>query len=81
MSQRIVEQVLGKMLTDAGFREAFLGDPEGVAARAGLTLTPPEIDALRRTPRRALAGLAARLDDRICRLCVAAHPDDTESTP
>jgi len=81
MSQRAVEQALGKMLTDSRFREAFLTDPAGAAEGAGLSLTQPELDALTRVPRRALAGLAARLDDRICRLCVDPRPGDPGARP
>ena len=79
MSQRAVEQVLGKMVTDERFREAFLVDPELATRQAGLALAPQETDALCRVPRRALAAFAALLDDRICRLCVAVRPEPMES--
>lgn len=81
MSQRAVEQALGKMLTDSRFREAFLANPVSVVERAGLSLTSPELDALTRVPRRALAGLAARLDDRIGRLYIDAGPETPERAP
>jgi ribosomally synthesized peptide len=70
MSQRAVEQALGKLVTDEGFREAFFTDPPGTARRTGLDLTPKELDALRRVPRHALDVLGAGVDDRICRLHV-----------
>src|SRR5262249_33298834 len=70
MSQRAVEHVLGKLVSDEGFRESFLADPAATAARAGLALTARELDALRRIPSEALACLGARLDDRTCRLYV-----------
>ncbi len=76
MSQRAVEQALGKLVTDEGFREAFFADPREMARRAGLELTPKEIDALARIPRQALAVLCACVDDRICRLHVPS-----ETTP
>lgn len=78
MSQRAVEQVLGKMVTDERFREAFLVNPELATRQAGLDLAPQETDALRLVPRGALAAFAALLDDRICRLCVASRPETTE---
>ena len=74
MSQRAVEQALGKLITDEAFREAFFADAGAAALRAGLTLTPKELDALRRLPRTALDGLCACVDDRICRLYVPIDP-------
>ena len=79
MSQRAVEQALGKLITDEGFREAFFADPAGAAMRAGLELSVPELDALRRLPRRTLDGLCACVDDRICRLYVPAERADPPS--
>jgi hypothetical protein len=68
MSQRAVEMTLGKLVTDAAFREHFFGRPEETALQAGLDLSPHELQALMGVPRDALAALCARLDDRICRL-------------
>jgi hypothetical protein len=65
--------VVGRLVTDEGFREAFLADPAGTAARAGLDLSPTELDALIRIPRAALASLCACVDDRICRLYLPAR--------
>jgi hypothetical protein len=79
VSQRAVEQVLGKMVTDERFREAFLVNPESAALQTGLALGRDEITALRRIPRELLDAFAAKLDGRICRLCVAARPEPTES--
>jgi len=70
MSQRAVEQTLGKLITDEGFRRAFFGDPAAAALRAGLALTAKELEALSRIPARAVATLCACVDDRICRLAV-----------
>jgi hypothetical protein len=70
MSQRAVEQTLGKLITDEGFRKAFFADPAGTALRAGLELTGKELEALSRIPARAVATLCACVDDRICRLPV-----------
>jgi hypothetical protein len=79
MSQRAVEQVLGKMVTDEQFREAFLVDPESATLQTGLALARHEVAALRRIPRKLLDAFAAQLDGRICRLCVAARLEPTES--
>ncbi|MBM4440139.1 MAG: hypothetical protein FJ027_06945 [Candidatus Rokubacteria bacterium] len=72
MSQRAVERVLGRLVTDGGFRETFFRDAGAALAAYVIDLTPGEIDALRHVPREALAALEARLDDRICRLPVPA---------
>jgi hypothetical protein len=74
MSQRAVEQVLGRLVTDEAFREAFIADPAGTAARTGFDLCPKELEALTRIPRAALASLCACVDDRICRLYVPGRP-------
>ena len=78
MSQRVVEQVLGRLVTDETFREAFFRDPAAAAAYAP-ELTQAEMDALRQVPRSALAILCERLDDRICRLAVPASPGEDSS--
>jgi len=72
MSQRAVERVLGRLVTDEGFRAVFFTDAGGALAPYTADLTTHELDALRRVPREALVALEARLDDRICRLSVPA---------
>jgi hypothetical protein len=78
MSQRAVEQVLGRLVTDEVFRDAFYEDAPGTVVAYVSDLTADELDALRRVPRRGLAALCARLDDRICRLNVR-RPTTNES--
>jgi hypothetical protein len=70
MSQRAVEQAVGKLVTDEGFREAFFRDPGPASREAGLDLSRAEIAALFGIPRDALRTFCACLDDRICRLFV-----------
>jgi len=74
MSQRSVERILGRLVTDEGFRERFFTDPEGACLQIGADMSRQELDALKRIPRTALADLGARIDDRICRLHIAAQP-------
>jgi hypothetical protein len=76
MSQRAVERVLGRLVTDASFRSAFFGNASDAVLAHAADLTPDELDALRRVPPEALVALEARLDDRICRLCVPAAIND-----
>jgi hypothetical protein len=74
MSQQAVERTLGKLITDEEFREEFFKDRVAAILRGGLDLSAGELDALSRIPQAALAGLARRLDDRICRLHVTGCP-------
>ncbi len=74
MSQRAVEKILGRLVTDEGFRDQFFRDPQTASLRIGAELSSEELEALRRIPRSALASLCACLDDRICRLHISSQP-------
>jgi len=72
MSQKNVEVLLGKILTDDGFRSSFL--PVGpasfeLAARFGLEFTAVERSALSTLQSESFEGLARALDPRISRCC------------
>jgi hypothetical protein len=74
MSQGIVEQALGKLLTDDAFRARFFVEPAGASLTAGLALSPGEVAALAHLSQPALARFSRRLDARIRRLPVEAVP-------
>ena len=78
MSQRGVERVLGRLVTDEAYREKFFADAWIAFVPYATDLTADELDALRRVPRSALALLCARLDDRICRLTVPTVSAESE---
>lgn len=68
MAQRIVEMVIGRLITDEQFRTAFLVDPEGTLLELcdrGLELTPTEIAALVGTDPALWARAADLLDPRL----------------
>jgi hypothetical protein len=67
MSQRAVERVLGRLVTDADFRTEFFGEPMSVCRDYGLELTPVEFAALLQIDERALRTLAIHLDPKIVR--------------
>lgn len=74
MSQKNVEVLLGKILTDDRFRKSFL--PVGpssyeLASRFGLEFTAVEQAALSTLRRRAFECLARALDPRISRSCTS----------
>jgi hypothetical protein len=79
MSQRAVEQALGKLLTDDDFRERFFENPEWATGGVGLDLSREQLAALRRVPKADLARLCRRIDDRICRLRVHVGPHAEEA--
>jgi hypothetical protein len=78
MSQRSVERILGRLVTDEGFRDRFFRNPDGACHHVGAELTGEELEALGRIPRLALADFSTKIDDRICRLHIAAEPVSEE---
>lgn len=68
MSQRDVERVLGRLLTDEQFRRACQRDLAAACRDAGFDLSPLELDALASLPFRALPRLVEQIDERIRRL-------------
>jgi hypothetical protein len=68
MSQQHVEIVIGRLLTDAAFRRAFLQWPLrilGALQQVGLEFSDAEIAALVGTDRRLWPSMADRLDPRL----------------
>ena len=67
MSQRAVEQLLGRLITDPEFRRRFYEDAGAACNTAGLQLTQREREALQVTDEMAVRSFAAQLDPRIVR--------------
>jgi hypothetical protein len=68
MAHRSVEIVIGRLLTDEGFRKRFAEHIERVIdelAEAGIELTTSEVSALRATSGSTWAELARALDPRL----------------
>ena len=68
MSQRIIEIVVGRLITDEQFRAEFVQDPEGVLlalCECGLELSRTEMMALINTDRELWARAADVLDPRL----------------
>ncbi len=68
MSKTGVEQVIGRLLTDAAFRSAVVADPS--TALAGFDLTDEERGAFTRLDPAMLDGAASDLDQRFSRAFV-----------
>ncbi len=77
MSQRGVERLIGKLVTDEQFSELFFTNPQKASVHLGVDLTDEERDALCRISRDALHEFSSKLDDRICKLHVG---NDAEVT-
>jgi hypothetical protein len=56
MNQQAMEQALGKLVMDRGFRDAFFRDPSAASEAAGIRLTDHEWRALTRIRPGALAA-------------------------
>ncbi|HEY6066147.1 MAG TPA: Os1348 family NHLP clan protein [Thermoanaerobaculia bacterium] len=77
MSQRSVEKLLGRILTDDDFRRSFFPVRSAsfeIAAAHGLDLTPIERSALSSLRLRSFECLARALDPRISRSSASADP-------
>ena len=70
MSQKHVERLVGKLITDEPFRREFSDDPEGALFRLGLKLTEQELRCILSIDPNALASMADQLDPRLVRCCV-----------
>jgi hypothetical protein len=68
MTQQAVERAIGKLVTDAEFRERFYVNAEKATWDAGLPLSGMELAALCALSRDAVVRFSERLDVRICRV-------------
>jgi hypothetical protein len=78
MSQRSVEKLLGRILTDDDFRGSFFPVRSGsfeLAAANGFDLTPIERSAISSLRRRLFESIAVSLDPRISR-CGAKEEEE-----
>ena len=70
MSQKTVQLIVGRLLTDEEFRVGFLRNPYQTLTtmrEQGLELTPGEIEALVKTDRTLWPDAAARIDPHLQR--------------
>jgi hypothetical protein len=71
MSQKTVQSIVGRLLTDEEFRSRFLYEPPEVLTALrdqGFELTAGEVAALLRTDRALWADAAARIDPQLQRV-------------
>jgi len=67
MSQDFVERLLGRMLTDANFRDDAATSLTKVCRREGYDLTEGELNLVERINIRTFESVASRLDPGLCR--------------
>ncbi len=73
MSQRTVETVIGRLVTDEGFRSRFRDSPAAAIdelVAGGTVLTPVERQALLAIDAAACEQLARRMDPRLQKICL-----------
>jgi putative modified peptide len=63
MTKQVVEQILGRMITDEKFRQLFFSNPE--EALKDHDLAAEEREALLKTKKEDVEGFSRKLDDRI----------------
>jgi hypothetical protein len=71
MSQRSVESLLGRLITDKAFRRVFYEDPASICVRHAIDLTTRELEAILSLDESRLAAFAKQLDARIIRAAVS----------
>ncbi len=71
MSKASVEQVIGKLLIDADFRNALAANP--VETLAGFDLTPEEREALSKVDTASFEAAAGEVDLRISKTTMLWH--------
>jgi hypothetical protein len=71
MSQRAVEAVLGRLITDVEFRMRFFAEPGSVCRENDILLTPRETTALLQVSVQSLHGVTVKLDPKIVRAAIA----------
>jgi hypothetical protein len=76
MSQGNVERVIGRLVTDDGFRRRFAGDPQATLREltaSGLELNPCELRALAALDPGRISRFAEALDPRIHKVELGAR--------
>ena len=67
MSQKAVELLIGRLITDDQFRQMASSSLSDACFEAGLELTPMEMDLLSRMELSCFANLSSCIDPGLCR--------------
>ena len=71
MSQRSVEGLLGRLVTDRQFRQLFYEDPAGTCLRQSIDLTARELEAVLALEESRIDAFGKQIDTRIIRAAVS----------
>jgi hypothetical protein len=80
MSQRVVEQIVGRLVTDERFRRLFTSDAAAAlreVAQEGLELSVHESKALIATDRQIWDAIADRVDPRLQKASLGGRPSSS----
>lgn len=72
MPREEIERLIGKAIIEPDFLRELLADPEGAAARAGIFLTPDEVEAVRQVSREQAMKFAEEFESRIIKRWVGS---------
>ena len=84
MAHRIVEILIGRLITDERFRGEFLDDPRGTLVRlgaAGVDLTATEVAALLDTDPGLWTAIAERVDPRLQKVSLGSTTVERANNP
>jgi|ERR1700687_1670219 len=73
MSQRGVEGLLGRLITDGGFRERFYEEPAAICVDEAMDVTTRELEAILALKQPRIEDFAKLLDSRIVRAVVSGE--------
>lgn len=65
MARDDIERLIGKAIIEPEFLRELLQDPEAAARRAGISLTPDEVEAIRQVSREQAMKFAEEFESRI----------------
>ena len=81
MSQRGVEGLLGRLITDKSFRQRFFQEPGAVIVAESLEVTTRELDAVCRLDEERVISFAKGLDNRIVRAALEPMAPIADAAP
>ena len=79
MSQKCVEVLIGRLVTDEGLRARFLADPEGTLHsmhESGFDLNPAELEALLAMPIESWTAMASWIHPRLQKIALGGGPHE-----
>ena len=79
MSQRAVEGLLGRIITDQSFRRRFYTDPTAACMAEAMEVTSRELEAVLTLDEKQVAGFAQQLDSRIVRASISGEVPSTKA--